>query len=144
MPKREPAPGLVRFERSELKQPPVTLNPAQRAVCERTVIEACQHYRWNLKELHIRTEHLLVVLIADRTPEFVMNTIKVNATRNMRREGLLPQNVRPWSRHGSTRYLWTPEAAARACRYVRDGQGERLIEELDAERCEEKQHGRVP
>jgi len=96
MPMREPAPGLVRFERSELKHPPVKLTPAQRAVCERTVIEACQHYPWNLKELHIRTEHLHVVLIADRTPEFVSRSWTLNGAKKNKMDAF-PDDSRPCS-----------------------------------------------
>jgi hypothetical protein len=35
---------------------------------------------------------------------------------------LLPPDVKPWSRHGSNPYLWTPEEVERAIDYVINGQ----------------------
>jgi hypothetical protein len=34
----------------------------------------------------------------------------------------MPPDVKPWSRHGSTRYLWKPHHVDRAIDYVIKGQ----------------------
>jgi hypothetical protein len=37
--------------------------------------------------------------------------------------GVLPRAAKAWSRHGSTRYLWTDKSIEDACQYVIEGQG---------------------
>ncbi|PYS33008.1 MAG: hypothetical protein DMF75_10645 [Acidobacteria bacterium] len=51
------------------------------------------------------------------------DSFKVYATRKLREENLLSREVKPWSRHGSTPYLWT-EQLQRAIDYVINGQGD--------------------
>ena len=58
-----------------------------------------------------------------------MNDFKSYATRKLREAGLCDAESKVWSRHGSTRRLWTEEAVESACRYVIDGQGVELPEE---------------
>jgi hypothetical protein len=53
-----------------------------------------------------------------------MNAFKAYATRHLRETGLLPPGVKPWSRHGSNPYLWTPEDVERAIDYVINNQGD--------------------
>ncbi len=55
-----------------------------------------------------------------------MNTLKAYATRALRKAGLLAPDAKAWSRHGSTKYLWTEEHIAAAVEYVIDGQGGEL------------------
>ena len=52
------------------------------------------------------------------------DSFKVYATRKLREENLLSREVKPWSRHGSTPYLWTEEQLQRAIDYVINGQGD--------------------
>jgi len=67
-----------------------------------------------------------MVLEAAETPERVMNILKSWATRAMVGRGVLPRGVKAWSRHGSTKYLWTEEQVGRAYDYVIHGQGDAL------------------
>lgn len=52
-----------------------------------------------------------------------MNDLKSYATRRMREAGLLSPDERPWSHHGSTRYLNTDFSVAAAVRYTLLEQG---------------------
>jgi hypothetical protein len=54
-----------------------------------------------------------------------MDSFKANATRKLRAAGLLGRDVKPWSRHGSTFYLWTEEEVERPINYVVNGQGDK-------------------
>ena len=54
-----------------------------------------------------------------------MNAFKSYASRALNRQQL-GDHVRRWSRHGSTVYLWTPDAVRKAVRYVIDKQGEAM------------------
>jgi len=52
----------------------------------------------------------------------MLNSLKRWATRKLRAAALLPGAVRPWSRHGSTVYLWTEGDVEGAHDYVVFGQ----------------------
>jgi REP element-mobilizing transposase RayT len=116
---------LVRAEEAQLEHPPVTLTEAQRAVVERAIREVCAHRGYQLLAVNARTNHVHTVVAATCKPEPVMNAFKAYATRHLREAGLLPLDVRPWSRHGSNPYLWTPEQVDRAIDYVINGQDDR-------------------
>ena len=52
----------------------------------------------------------------------MLNSLKRWATRKLRASALLPGDMRPWSRHGSTVYLWTESDVEGAYDYVVFGQ----------------------
>jgi REP element-mobilizing transposase RayT len=117
-PYEEPDVGLERFEASLLIHPPVKLTPPQRERCEAAIRETCMYRAWTLHAVNARTNHVHVVLSGPATPERIMEALKAWCTRQMRTAGLIAREVKPWARHGSTRYLWTPEHLAQACDYV--------------------------
>jgi REP element-mobilizing transposase RayT len=123
-PKIAPNKQFVRAEQARLKHPPVRLNRAQRAVVEQAIRQVCAHRGYELLAVNARTNHVHSVVVAPCKPEPVMNTFKAYATRHLREAGLLPLHVKPWSRHGSDPYLWTPEEVERAIDYVVNGQGD--------------------
>jgi hypothetical protein len=51
-----------------------------------------------------------------------MDSFKAYATRALRRAGLIGPDVKVWSGHGSTKYLWTDEHVQKAVEYVVNGQ----------------------
>jgi hypothetical protein len=85
--------ALQRSEALLVKHPPVTLGDLQRTVIEAAIHEVCDHRKF-----------------------------RAYATRRLREKGLMAPDVKPWSRHGSTRYLWKPHHVARAIDYVINGQ----------------------
>lgn len=122
-PRVTPDPELLRRDASKVVHEPVTLDPDRRDVVERTIREVCEHRGWSIHALHVRTNHVHLVVSADVPPERVMNAIKSWSTRRMVEAGLLTRGARGWTRHGSTRYLWKPEHVAAAIDYVVNGQG---------------------
>jgi REP element-mobilizing transposase RayT len=111
-----------RKEFKALKHSPVLLDERQRMIVELTIHEVAEHRTWIVHALAVRSNHVHVVVAAEITPENVMNSFKSWATRRMVEAGALPKGTKTWSRHGSTRYLWTPAALEAACRYVKEGQ----------------------
>jgi hypothetical protein len=79
-----------------------------------------------LRALKVRTNHVHVVVTADRKPELVMGAFKANATVKMCLASVWQRGQKPWSRHGSTCYLWNEKSVARAIDYVINGQGDEL------------------
>jgi len=113
---------LVEAEAAQLKHSPIKLNDAQRAVIEKAIREVCGHRGYQLLAVNARTNHVHTVVAAAGKPEPVMNAFKSYATRGLREARLLPPTIKPWSRHGSNPYLWTPEQVERAIDYVNNGQ----------------------
>jgi REP element-mobilizing transposase RayT len=106
-----------------LEQAPVVLDATGRAVVDAAIREHCDHADWVLHAINVRTNHVHAVLGSALPPERMMNQLKSWATRRLRQEAVIAGETRPWSRHGSTRHLWTIEAVEAACRYVVQGQG---------------------
>src|SRR5262249_3272077 len=102
----------------------VLLAKRQRRVIEVAIREVCENRKYSLYALSVRTNHVHVVVGSTRQPESVMNGFKSYATRRLRESHLLQHDLRPWRRHGSTRYLWTEEQVANAIEYVMFGQGD--------------------
>ena len=106
-----------------LKHEPFKLGEGHRPIVERTICEVCEHRGWTLRELNVRTNHVHLVVSAPESPEKVMNDLKSHATRRLREAGLIADDAKVWSQHGSTQYLWKAESVETVCGYVRDGQG---------------------
>ena len=105
----------------------ISLGETQRRSVEQAITGVCQHRDWDLLAINVRTNHVHVVIAAPVEPEKVMNDLKAWATRKLREAKLFEADIKIWSRHGSTRYLWNERAIENACRYVIEGQGARLF-----------------
>ena len=119
-----------RLESSDYRQvdhPPITLDPRHRQVVEKAVREVCEHRKYTLRAINVRTNHVHTVVTAMQKPEPVLDSFKSYATRALRRNGLLSATVKPWARHGSTIYLWKERDVAKAIEYVLLGQGDELF-----------------
>ena len=106
-----------------MKGEPVTFDAERRFVVDATISEVCAYRGWKLHAKNVRTTHAHVVVWAGHTPERVMNNLKGYCTRRMREAGVLGLDVEPWSYHGSTRYLDSPNSFALAIKYVLEEQG---------------------
>ena len=110
-----------------LKTPPVKLDAVRRGAVEFAVRETCKIRNWALLAINIRTEHVhTVVVTGNRNPDSTMSAFKANATRKMSEAGAWRRGQKPWSLHGSTRWLWTERSVACAIDYVLNGQGDEL------------------
>jgi len=112
--------------RARMRRDPVELTAQRRTAVEAGVCENCAQRGWVLHAINVRTEHVHTVVTALGPPEPILSAFKANATRKMVEEGALQRGTKPWSRHGSTRYLWTEKSLARAIDYVLNGQGAAL------------------
>ena len=99
------------------------LAPELRSVAGAAIQGVCHHRNWVIHGLAVRSNHVHVVVTAPGAePERVMNDFKSYATRRLREAGLIGSSVKPWTRHGSTRYLWKETDLAGAVDYVREHQ----------------------
>ncbi len=125
-PRIAPNARLESAETRLLKHPPQSLDAKQRPVVEHAIREVCEHRGYWLRAINVRTNHVHTVVSAALKPEPILQAFQAYATRALRRAGLLAQGVKPWSRHGSTPYLWKERHVERAIDYVLYGQGDEL------------------
>mgnify|MGYP000588183009 CR=1 FL=1 len=116
-------PAQEKRDFDQMKHPAMVFDISHRRAVQEAIIEVCQHRGWRLHALHVRTRHFHCVLVADTTPERVMNDFKSYATRRLRQEKLIDADARVWTRHGSTRYLNEDATVLAAANYVIDDQG---------------------
>jgi REP element-mobilizing transposase RayT len=110
--------GWKRDELEAMNEEPVVLSDAARIIVDGTIREVCKHRSWTLVARNVRSNHVHLVVAARCAPEPVMNSLKAWCTRRLREAALVSQDARVWSRHGSTRYLWTRQAVEAAAAYV--------------------------
>ena len=125
-PKIAPDPDKVASRERLLKSQPFLLGPREREVVEAAIKETCRYREYLLHAQHVRTNHAHVVVENSDTPERIINAFKANATRALRSARLLGQSDKAWSRHGSTKYLWTDAEVTNAIDYVLYSQGDEL------------------
>ena len=110
------------------------LDPEQRQVVESTIAEHCRIRGWELHAVNCRSNHLHIVVTADRSPKQVRLQFKAWCTRRLKgleakRLGYtsadaIPDQVRKnwWVERGSHRYINDQVSLDAAMVYVRDGQ----------------------
>jgi REP element-mobilizing transposase RayT len=126
VPKIRPDEDRVRRQSKLLEYEPYFLGPQERSIVKTAIEEVCSFRGYGLYALNVRTEHVHSVTDNCGVPERVMDSFKAYSTRALRENGLIEQDRRPWSRHGSTKYLWTEEHISQAVEYVLHGQGGEL------------------
>lgn len=105
--------------RSKTQDEPLALTGAARALVRGAIETVCEHRGWILHAANVRSNHVhLVVTSPGYEPERVMQQMKSWSTRALRESKYISADQQPWTRHGSTRYLWDAGAVELASRYV--------------------------
>ncbi len=102
------------------------LGSRERLIVENAIREVCVFRDYHLFAINVRTNHVHVTTGNSGKPERIMDSFKAYATKALRNASLLAADARAWSRHGSTKYLWTDDHIATAVDYVMNGQGGEL------------------
>src|SRR5260370_17837380 len=114
-------PSDLRWRRHNsrsLKEEPVKLSKAQRALITTAIEQTCELRKWLLHSVNVRSNHCHVVVTAACGPSKVLNALKANATREMRDADEWRRSDSPWADSGSKRYLWTEKQLQRAIDYL--------------------------
>lgn|SRR5487761_1940494 len=119
-------PGRMAAECFQRRQPPYCLDETRRECVLDSIIEPSSDRQWRLLAVHVRTNHVHVLVDAEARPERVMNDLKSYASRRLNKLGLDEPDRKRWTRHGTTRWLWSPEDVGAALEYVIDKQGHRM------------------
>lgn len=112
------------YEQDRLSTPAPLLTPEMRAAVTAAITEVCDVRGWLLHTVNVRTNHAHVVASGQVEPETMVTTFKAYATRALRQRGLIAGQQRMWTRHGSTKYVWTERDLQNVWAYVTNGQDE--------------------
>lgn len=122
----EPDAEREQVLRQTMKQPPYVMSAAERDIVCRAIVELAKERGWDLLAVHVRTNHVHVVIAAERDPSRLMSDLKARASRELTCAGFDNAERRRWTRHGSTRHLFHEEQVTDAIHYTLDQQGERM------------------
>lgn len=117
-----PQPLLEQWCRNRMTEEVVTLNETQRMKVEKVCQEHADHRGWILHAVKARSNHVHVVVTADKSPEIVRDQFKANATRALRQEpaALVKQNT--WTRGGDCEIVEGEDNLERVVEYVLEAQ----------------------
>jgi REP element-mobilizing transposase RayT len=122
------APDAQREEeaRAAMVQPPYVMGAAERDIVCKGIVDLARDRSWLLLAVHVRTNHVHVVVSAERDPGRIMSDMKARASRDLTLAGFGNADRRRWTRHGSTQHLFREEDVEAKIRYTLDEQGERM------------------
>lgn len=110
-------------ERSLSDEPFLLTSVGVRDEVDQAMRKVCVVRDWRLHAINVRTNHVHVVLSAPGySPEEAMRQLKSWGTRALRSADHITADQQPWTRHGSTRYLWNADSVARAVQYALEHQ----------------------
>jgi REP element-mobilizing transposase RayT len=121
-----PKPQLEHYEKLTQKNETVALDSEHRQTILESIMDVCSHRRWRVYALHVRTNHVHVIVSADTPPEKALHDFKAYATRHLREKYPILKDYKIWTRHGSTKYLWERKSLIAAISYVVHEQGEHM------------------
>jgi len=119
---------LVWSEKVQTDRAEYQVGIRERSIVDNAIRNLCIARSYTLHALNVRTNHVHLVVENAGKVERMMDAFKAFATKELRIAGLIERDFKPWSRHGSTKYLWTEDHIAAAVNYVVNGQGADLIE----------------
>jgi len=114
---------LEQRRRENMSQPLYLLDARCRDIVLESIRRHAEFRGWVLHAVHVRTNHVHLVVSCSKTPEQAMNEFKAYASRALNDAGCDEATRKRWSRHGSTRHLFDEEALQAAIRYTVEGQG---------------------
>jgi len=122
----EPDARREQRARVAMVEPLCVMGPEERAIVCKAIVELAKDRGWDLLAAHVRSNHVRVVIRADRDPGRLMSDLKARASRDLTLAGFGNGERRRWTRHGSTLHLYREEEVEAKVRYTLDGQGERM------------------
>jgi REP element-mobilizing transposase RayT len=112
--------------RERMTQEPYLLDEKWRRIVRDAIVEECRFRGWKLLALHVRSNHVHMIVAAEREPETVMRMCKSQASKRLNQAGCENPDRKRWTTHGSTIYLWDEAAVADKVAYTLHGQGEAM------------------
>jgi REP element-mobilizing transposase RayT len=115
--------ALMDAKERAMRDRPYILDARRRKAVAESIQETCDVRDWKLIALHARSNHVHVIVQGPTAPERMLNDFKSYASRRLSSQLGEERNLRRWTRHGSTRYLWDSDSVQSAVQYVLEEQG---------------------
>jgi hypothetical protein len=122
----EPDAQREAAEREMMAQAPYVMSAAERDIVCKAIVDLARDRGWQLLAVHVRTNHVHVVVSAERDPGRIMSDIKARASRDLTLAGFDKSQRRRWTRHGSTLHLFRKDQVEAKIHYTLDAQGDRM------------------
>jgi REP element-mobilizing transposase RayT len=122
----EPDEERKRQAMAAMTQPEYVMSRAEADIVCRALVDLAEERGWELLAAHVRTNHVHVVIHAEREAGRLMSDLKARASRELTSAGFGDSSRKRWSRHGSTRHLFRDKDIDEAIRYALDEQGARM------------------
>ena len=126
---RPPDPERELFAKRAMSEDEVVLDAKQRALVEATIRRHCEVRGWQIHALNVRSNHIHLVVTADRKGEQVRDQLKAWCSRKLSNAAGLTDKVakkagrRHWfTEGGDCREIGDETYLANAIRYVEEGQ----------------------
>jgi REP element-mobilizing transposase RayT len=101
------------------------LNEKARETVLQSMMQTCHCLNWRIFAIHVRTNHVHLVIQSHLSKEETAKKLKQYATKDLKKyHTQLQQRNRFWARHASTKNIWAPETLFPALYYVIKQQGE--------------------
>ena len=100
------------------------LDAKMRETVLQSMMKTARYLCWKMFAIHVRTNHVHLVLQSNTSKEETMGKLKQYATKDLKKyhpELLLRHQF--WSRHASTKNVWAPESLFPVLYYVIKEQG---------------------
>jgi len=110
-------------ERLKMNQPEYVLDQPRREVVCSTILEVGRHRGWKIWTIHVRSNHVHVVVTADAKPEKVSADFKAWSSRRLREAFDEDPKRDRWTQHGSMLYLWKEDDVHSKIHYTLFEQG---------------------
>ena len=107
---------LHNYKSSIMKYPEVNFDKSQRRTVLETISKHCRIKNWRLFALHVRSNHVHMLVKSEVHPDKILNEIKAWSTRKLRQAGYDFEKV--WTKSGSTQYVFTFEKLKEKVKYV--------------------------
>ena len=119
--KRPPDPARRRDAAARLREPPVTLAPAQRALVDAVIRDHAGRRGWTLHAVNVRTNHVHVVVTAPTyAPKLVGEQFRGWGTRRLK--AAHPGRENWWTEGGTAQLVFGEDDLTEAVRYVLEAQ----------------------
>jgi REP element-mobilizing transposase RayT len=123
MPFVEPHASREKRSSNEMKQPAYTTQTQERQIVRDAIVALCRAKTWRLLAVHVRSNHVHVVVGVNHDPGRVMSDMKAHASGALTRAGFDDAARKRWTRHGSTLHLFDEATLEDKIDYTLNRQG---------------------
>jgi REP element-mobilizing transposase RayT len=122
-----PEPRLMNWRESRLKHRVLLLNEEQRECVRYEIQRHCDHRKWSLRGVAIRSNHVHVVVAANESGSKVRDQLKANCTRGLRSKWPVFLDRDIWTHGGDWQCVNDEEGLERVLIYTTEAQDRKWV-----------------